>query len=98
MISFCLAGYLIQSSYSAWQESPVATSIETHPIADLDFPTVTVCPPRGSNTALNHDLVKADNNSLTTEDRYKLNKEAYKLFIESPQKDFIQNMVAAQKT
>ena len=50
-IGFFLAGVLITNSYSAWQESPISSSITTHPIAELDFPTVTVCPPRGSHTA-----------------------------------------------
>ena len=48
---------------------PVSTSITTRPIADLDFPTVTVCPSKDSLTALNYDLMKADNNSLTEQDR-----------------------------
>ena len=94
-LCFCCAGYLINSSYSAWLESPVATSQETHPIADLDFPTVTVCPPKNSHTALNYDLMKADNNSLTREDREDLKNKAYKLFIESSHYDFIRSMVAA---
>ena len=68
-LGFCGAGYLIQSSYSSWQDSPVAASITTHPIADLDFPTVTVCPPKGSHTTLNYDLMKANDTSLTKEDR-----------------------------
>ena len=46
IISFLGAIYLIHDSYSDWQESPIATTISTHPIAELDFPTVTVCPPR----------------------------------------------------
>ena len=53
---FAIAMHMITSSYKEWQESPVSTTITTHPITELDFPTVTVCPPRGSNTALNHLL------------------------------------------
>ena len=48
---FSVAIYMITSSYKEWQESPVSTTITTHPITELEFPTVTVCPPRGSNTA-----------------------------------------------
>ena len=55
---FAIAVYMINSSYEEWQESPVSTTITTHPITELEFPTVTVCPPRGSNTALNHLLEK----------------------------------------
>ena len=80
-LGFFVAGYLINSSYSDWQASPVATSIETHAIEDLDFPTVTVCPPKGSNTALNYDLMKAHNNSLTIEDRENIKKEANYFFV-----------------
>jgi hypothetical protein len=71
-LGFCGAGFLINSSYSAWQESPVATSITTHPITDLDFPTVTVCPPKGSHTALNYDLMKANDTSLMMKHRENL--------------------------
>ena len=55
---FAFAIHMIIDSYKEWQESPVSTTITTHPITELEFPTVTVCPPRGSNTALNHPLEK----------------------------------------
>ena len=42
-----------------------ATSITTLPINDLDFSIVTICPPKGCNTALYLDLVKAGNGSLS---------------------------------
>ena len=44
-------------------------TITTHPVADLEFPTVTVCPPKGSNTALNYDLIRARNVSFTDDKR-----------------------------
>ena len=53
---FCSASYLINNSYVEWSASPVATTIHTVPIEELPFPKVTVCPPKGSNTALNPDL------------------------------------------
>ena len=74
---------------------PVSTSITTHPISELDFPTVTVCPPKGSNTALNYDLMKADNNSLTVENRKDLKKTLYNIMIETPHKEFMKSIVAA---
>ena len=53
---FAVAISMISSSYKEWQESPVSTTISTHPITELEFPSVTVCPPWGSNTALNYLL------------------------------------------
>ena len=46
----------------------VAISITTLPINDLDFPTVTICPPKGSNTAHYLGLVEAGNGSLSEKD------------------------------
>ena len=56
-IGFSFSIYLINHSYVEWKASPITTSISTHPISKLDFPNVTVCPPEGSNTALNLDLM-----------------------------------------
>ena len=97
-LCFFSAGYLIHSSYSAWQESPVSTSITTHPIADLDFPIVTVCPPKGSNTALNYDLMQADNNSLTEEDREAMKKAVNDIFLEPSHQMFVNQMEATGNT
>ena len=69
---FATAIYMITGSYTEWQESPVSTTITTHPITELDFPTVTVCPPRGSNTALNHLLEKVKHVDFTEEERKEL--------------------------
>ena len=65
LLGFIGAGVIIGKSYKEWQENPIATSITTHPIDDLDFPNVTICPPKDSNTALYHDLVKVGNRSLS---------------------------------
>ena len=54
---FTGAGVLIHQSFNSWSNSPISTTIETLPITDLDFPNVTVCPPRDSFTSLNPDLV-----------------------------------------
>ena len=61
IIAFLSAGYLINSSYEDWNQSPVTTSISTPPINQLKFPMVTVCPAKGSNTALNYDLARLKN-------------------------------------
>ena len=70
--SFTFAIHMIASSYKEWQESPVSTTITTHPITDLEFPAVTVCPPWESNTAVNHLLRKVKDVSFTAEQRQKL--------------------------
>ena len=57
---FSLAGYLINNSYSDWNDSPISSVISTHPVKDLSFPKVTVCPPKKSNTALTYDIVKSN--------------------------------------
>ena len=79
-LGFLSATFLIHQSYSDFKNSPVVTSVKTKPIDDLPFPKVTVCPPRGSNTALNYDLMRADNESLTQEMRANLSREAKRIF------------------
>ena len=56
---FTGAEFLIQQSFTSWANSPISTTIETLPISELEFPNVTVCPPRNSFTNLNHDLVRS---------------------------------------
>ena len=89
IVGFSTAFYLINDSYSEWQASPIATSISTHPISELDLPTVTVCPPEGSNTALNYDLVRAQNITLTERDRENLVIATTHFLIDKPSEDFV---------
>ena len=93
-LGFLGAGLLIGKSYKEWQESPVATSITTRPINDLDFPIVTICPPKGSNTALYHDLVKAGNGSLFEKERLALKESAFKIFMERSHREYVKRMPA----
>ena len=93
-LGFIGAGILIGKSYKDWQENPIATSITTHPIDDLDFPVVTICPPKSSNTALYHDLAKAGNGSLSEKDKTTLRDSAYKIFMETPHKAYVKKMSA----
>ena len=86
---FSCSIYMINDSYVDWQASPIATSISTHPISQLDFPTITVCPPEGSNTALNYDLVRARNITLTDRDREVLINLTRNMFIQKPTTDFV---------
>ena len=69
---FTGAGVLIYQSFSSWAVSPVSTTIETLPITELNFPNVTVCPPRNTFTSLNPDLVMARNVNFDEEKRKKL--------------------------
>ena len=69
---FTGAAALIQQSFSSWASSPVSTTIETLPISDLDFPNVTVCPPRNSFTSLNPDLLMSRNITFNDNQRKEL--------------------------
>merc|ERR1711994_122868 len=89
---FAFAIHMIVDSYKEWQESPVSTTITTHPITDLEFPTVTVCPPRGSNTALNHLLEKVKDVNFTNEERQDLLDISKEVFIEIPSKKYAKQM------
>ena len=91
-LGFLGAGFLIGNSYNEWQKNPISTSITTKPIADLEFPVVTVCPPKDSNTALYHDLVVAGKRSLSDEKRKILRKAAFDIFIERTHKDYMKKM------
>ena len=88
-----MAGTLIGNSYKEWQEHPIATSITTHPIDNLDFPIVTICPPKDSNTALYHDLVKVGNGSLSEKDKKTLKEAAYEIFIRQSHKEHVARML-----
>ena len=95
IIGFITCGYLINDSFTDWHNSPVSSEISTHPITELDFPKITVCPPKGFNTALNYDLMRADNSSLTTQDRNQLKEAAREIFILQPHSDYADIMLAA---
>ena len=81
---FGTAIYMITNSYKEWQASPVSTTITTHPITELKFPAVTVCPPKGTNTALNYALRNVKTDSLTDIEREKLKRMAKEVFMENP--------------
>ena len=70
----------------------MSTTITTHPITELEFPTVTVCPPRGSNTALNHLLEKVKDVNFTKEERQELLDISREVFIEIPNKKYAREM------
>ena len=67
---FSTAAYLIVKSFRGWEESPISTSVSVLPITQITFPNLTVCPPRGTFTSLNYDLVRSAD--LSEEDREEL--------------------------
>ena len=79
---FVGAGLLIKESFDSWSESPVKTTIETLPIAELKLPKVTVCPPKNTFTDLNYDLMMTENITLTEETRDELFKYALEIINE----------------
>ena len=93
---FLGAGFLIGNSYHEWLESPILTTITTHPLDDLDFPAVTVCPPQGSNTALNFDLMQMNNSkgSFSEQQQKKLRDVIRESLVEKPHQDFAKRMLA----
>ena len=84
--SFSIAGILIVNSVSNWNESPIDTTIETYPIQDLKeiFPNVTVCPPEGTTTSLNYDLMNAENVEIDDSTRDFLKDLVPYLILEAP--------------
>ena len=58
---FATAGALIYQSFQNWEENPVTTTIETLLIKEASYPKITVCPPKGTLTDLNHDLMTLGN-------------------------------------
>ena len=94
VIAFGSALKLIGNSYLEWEVDPVSTSVSTHPIEELDFPNITICPPSGYNTALNYDLVEASKLTLTDEDRSNITLAARQAFLIDSYSDFSDLMLA----
>ena len=55
--------------------------IKTLPISELEFPNVTVCPPRNSFTNLNPDIVRNTNISLTDGQRKALSGQLWQVIL-----------------
>ena len=91
-MGFAASMVLIHSSFSEWAKSPVATTITPHPVADLPFPNVTICPPKGLNGALKYDLMKLVKKSLSAENSEKLIQIAASLFNEEGGKMFVKTV------
>ena len=82
---FTTACHLIYQSFNNWSENPIATTIETRPINEIKYPTITVCPPKNTYTNLNHDIM-AVGNMTYGHDLVDENSEAYWL-----QKSFLRH-------
>ena len=61
--------------------------METFPISEVPFPEVIVCPPLGSNTALNYDLMTAENITIDYEHPLKSDFEGRDKILEVGFKD-----------
>ena len=86
VICACFGGafFMVNNAFVEWNESPIATTFTTRPISELVFPSVTVCPPRGSNTALNLALENVKNENFTEEQRAYLLNFSTKTFLLKP--------------
>ena len=91
-LCFGFAVFLISSSYTDWNKSPVSSVTTTRPISDLQFPDVTVCPPRGSNTVLNHVLDQVTDEKVTPGLREHLRDTVMEIFLEKPSRMFATDM------
>ena len=66
LAGFTSAFFMIKESFDNWSKNPVTTTLETHPITDFTFPKVAVCPPKGTYTNLNYDLMRVGNMTMST--------------------------------
>ena len=89
---FTVAAYLITIAYEGWTDSPVSTVITTHPISDLEFPEVTVCPPKSSNTVLNQAFKKVTDEELAPGLKKRLESLIQNKFFVDPSKAFAKSM------
>ena len=71
-VGFTASGILIHQSFETWKQSPISTTIESVPIAEITFPKVTVCPPKNTFTNLNYDLIRIENMTIDIEIRNEL--------------------------
>ena len=63
---------MIFQSFQTWNKSPILTNIETLPITDLQFPKITVCPPKDTFTNLNYDIEMLGNKTIDDDTKNKL--------------------------
>ena len=76
---FIGAGIIIHQSFQLWNESPVKTTIETRPIKEMQYPKITVCPPKNTYTDLNLDIMMNKNMTIDNITRNELVNYALEL-------------------
>ena len=69
---FSIGISLIDKAFYSWATTPIITTVDTRPISEVIFPEITVCPPSGTDTALNLDLEGAQEIDLSEEQREEL--------------------------
>ena len=93
IIGFTTAGVIIYQSFETWAETPISTTTETRSIREITFPKVTVCPPKGTYTSLNYDLMNVhDRNTLEKENSIELKEFAFVLLYDEIFRRVIKNL------
>ena len=87
---FSAAGVMIKRSMVNWAQSPITTSIETHPISEITLPNITVCPPKNQILNLNYDFLQMEKINITNETR----KELLKIAVDSIQDYFFEEVIS----
>ena len=64
LLGFAGASILIQMSFQSWSDKPISTTVETLPIDQIEFPKVTICPPKDTLTDLNEVLLGIGNKTF----------------------------------
>ena len=62
---FSIGIVLIDKAFYSWATNPIITTVDTRPISEVKVPEITICPPSGTDTALNLDLEAAKGISLS---------------------------------
>lgn len=80
------------SAFQHWEESPVVTTIETLPIRNIHFPKISVCPPKGTYTNLNYDLLMTENMTLSKKEKDQFIDQARILLHDANFKQLMENV------
>ena len=70
----------------------MSTTITTQPINELQFPEVTVCPPRESNTVITHALNKVKSVNFTKDERERVKNLTNEMFLDIPNKKYAEQI------
>ena len=92
ILSFSLAVVLINISFANWAAQPVSSVISTHSVRNLKFPNVTICPPKGSNTALNYDLLRL-RKTFNTSEKEQMVDDVRAIFTENARQGYFTDLL-----